>query len=136
MSRIRAQDTSPELTVRSVLHRAGFRFRRHGRDLPGRPDIVLKRYGVCVFVHGCYWHRHPGCWNCTTPTRNRALWMKKFAENVQRDQRNIRKLKRLGWRVAVVWECEVSDGRSMRAVLRLLADARSRAAEEQRLAIR
>ena len=106
MSRIRGKDTGPERIVRSALHRLGFRFRLHGRELPGRPDIVLPKYRTVVFVHGCFWHRHRGCKNCTTPTNNRGFWVKKFEGNAARDKANARALRRCGWRVLVVWECE------------------------------
>ena len=106
MSRIRGKDTAPEKVVRSVLHRLGYRFRLHGKKLPGRPDIVLPKYKTVVFVHGCFWHRHRGCKNCTTPTHRRAWWLKKLEGNVARDKRQRHILRKLGWRVVVVWECE------------------------------
>ena len=106
MSRIRGKDTTPEKAVRSVLHRMGYRFRLHGKKLPGRPDIVLAKHKTVILVHGCFWHRHPGCRNCTTPTNNRRFWMKKLGGNATRDKANRRALTKLGWRVAVVWECE------------------------------
>src|ERR1035437_3283994 len=106
MSRIQGKDTKPEMVVRSLLHRLGYRFRLHGKGLPGRPDIVLPKYRTVVFVHGCSWHRHRGCRNCTTPRNNRRFWMKKFEGNVRRDKLNWRALVELGWRVVVVWECE------------------------------
>jgi DNA mismatch endonuclease (patch repair protein) len=109
MSRIRGRDTQPELVVRSVLHRLGFRFRVHEQGLPGRPDIVLPRHRVVVFVHGCFWHRHRGCRFAYTPKSNGAFWSDKFEHNVARDSRNGRKLRRLGWRVVVVWECQTAD---------------------------
>lgn len=111
MSGIGGRDTSPELIVRSHLHRAGLRFSLHARDLPGRPDLVLPKWNAVVFVHGCFWHRHPGCQFAATPKSNRAFWTTKFEANVARDERNIRELRRLGWRVRVVWECALSPGR-------------------------
>lgn len=107
MSRIRSKDTLPELLVRSVLHRFGLRFRIHEEHLPGEPDIVLKKYRVVVFVHGCYWHRHPGCCKCTTPTTRKEFWEKKFDANVTRDYIAKQQLESLGWSVIVLWECEV-----------------------------
>lgn len=107
MSRIRAKDTKPELTVRSILHRMGFRFRLNRKDLPGTPDIVFPRYRTVLFVHGCYWHRHPRCSNATTPTKNADFWKKKFTENVLRDHRNQTALKEMGWIVGVIWECQI-----------------------------
>lgn len=112
MSGIRGKDTRPELLVRRALHRAGLRFRlASGRTLPGRPDIVLPRHRAAIFVHGCFWHRHPGCAFAYTPKSNRRFWLRKFAENVERDERNLRALRRLGWRTFVVWECSLTDGR-------------------------
>jgi len=107
MSRIRAKDTKPELTVRSILHRMGFRFRLNRKDLPGTPDIVFPRYRTAIFVHGCYWHRHPGCANSTTPKKNADFWKKKFNENISRDVRNQKALKEMGWIVSVIWECQI-----------------------------
>jgi DNA mismatch endonuclease (patch repair protein) len=108
MSRIRGKDTGPEKRLRSLLHRAGFRFRLHQQDLAGRPDIVLPRYSTAIFVHGCYWHRHPGCRHATTPSSNRAFWLEKFAGTVTRDKRNREALEATGWAVAIVWECELN----------------------------
>lgn len=109
MSRIRGRDTKPELVVRSVLHRLGFRFRVHSDALPGRPDIVLSRHCAAVFVHGCFWHRHPGCRYAYTPKSNVSFWKDKFERNIVRDSRNCRELQRLGWRVLIVWECQTVD---------------------------
>jgi len=104
MARIRGTDTKPEVIVRSALHRAGFRFRLYTRTLPGRPDIVLPKHGVVIFVHGCFWHRH-GCSLSSEPSTRRTFWNDKFARNVARDARNARALRTLGWRVLTVWEC-------------------------------
>ena len=106
MSRIRGRDTRPERLVRSLLHRMGYRFRLHRKDLPGRPDIVLPRYRTVILVHGCYWHRHPACRLAYTPKSNREFWEEKFSENVRRDSLQYEELGALGWRVLVVWECE------------------------------
>lgn len=110
MSRIRGRNTKPEMTVRSWLHRNGYRFRIHQPDLPGKPDIVLKKYHLAIFVNGCYWHRHPGCRYAAMPATNREFWMKKFAQNVSRDQACIEKLEASGWNTLVIWECQVCDG--------------------------
>jgi DNA mismatch endonuclease (patch repair protein) len=107
MSRIRGKDTTPELLVRSALHRMGYRFRLHRKDLPGRPDIVLSRYNTVVFVHGCFWHRHPGCSQAYTPKSRLSFWQNKFNQNVERDAAVSAELQRQGWKVVVVWECEV-----------------------------
>jgi DNA mismatch endonuclease (patch repair protein) len=109
MSRIRSRDTGPELLVRSALHRAGYRFRLHSKDLPGRPDIVLPKYHTVVFVHGCFWHRHKGCRFAYTPKSRVAFWNDKFASNIERDRRNSEALRKLGWRVLTVWECQATS---------------------------
>lgn len=125
MSRIRGKDTAPEKLVRSVLHRMGYRFGLHGKGLPGRPDIVLAKYQTVVFVHGCFWHRHAGCKKCKTPTARRARWLAKLEGNVARDRRHARALRKLGWRVVVVWECDTEKknwpARFKRRVAALLA---------------
>lgn len=123
MSRIRGKDTKPEIVVRSLLHRMGFRFRLHRRDLPGSPDIVLPRHGAVVFVHGCFWHRHARCKGATTPKSRVKFWQEKFAGNVERDKHNRRDLRRLGWKVLVVWECELKKPEKLGARLRNFLDA-------------
>jgi len=105
MSGIRGRNTRPEIALRRALHARGFRFRLHRKGLPGRPDVVLPRYRAVVFVHGCFWHRHPGCRFATTPSTRPEFWAEKFAQNVARDARAIEALTGDGWRVAVVWEC-------------------------------
>lgn len=109
MSRIRGQDTRPEKKLRVRLHRNGFRYRVHDSKLPGRPDIVLPKYRSVILVHGCFWHRHPGCQYATTPKSRADFWQEKFAGNVKRDQRNLNLLKKNGWFPIVVWECELKD---------------------------
>ena len=109
MSRIQSRNSKPELVVRSALHKAGYRFRLHRKDLPGKPDIVLPKYKTVIFVHGCYWHRHKGCKNTTTPKTNTEFWLNKFKENTKRDIRNQKALTELGWKVVIVWECEISN---------------------------
>lgn len=105
MAGIRSKDTQPELSVRRFLHRQGFRYRLHSPSLPGRPDLVLPRYRVAIFVHGCFWHRHRGCPYSTTPASNKERWARKFAANVERDRRNLAALEAAGWRVIIIWEC-------------------------------
>ena len=105
MSGIRGKDTQPEMRIRRLLHGRGFRYRLHDRDLPGAPDLVLTRYRVAIFVHGCYWHRHPGCPYATTPTSRVEFWQRKFDQNVARDRNVIDQLLEADWRVIVVWEC-------------------------------
>lgn len=107
MSGIRGKDTKPELVVRSHLHRAGLRFRLHAK-LPGRPDLVLPKYRTVLFVHGCFWHRHKGCRYSTTPTSNAAFWQGKFQANVERDKVAKKALEELGWRVRVIWSCQLN----------------------------
>ena len=106
MSRIRGKNTKPELLVRSLLHSMGYRFRLHRRDLPGNPDIVLPRHGVCIFVHGCFWHLHSKCKDARIPKTRTAWWRKKLEGNATRDKRQAAALRRLGWRVITVWECQ------------------------------
>ena len=107
MAAIRGKDTAPELAVRRILHAMGLRFRLHRKDLPGRPDIVLPKHRTVVFVHGCFWHRHEDCRYTTNPKTRHEFWQSKFAANVERDGRNRTELQQLGWRVIVVWECEL-----------------------------
>ena len=107
MSRIRGRDTKPEKLLRSLLHRAGLRFRKNVASLPSKPDIVLPKHKAVVLVHGCYWHRHPGCKFATTPSTNSSFWAKKFDETVERDRRAEEALSAAGWRVFVAWECEL-----------------------------
>jgi DNA mismatch endonuclease (patch repair protein) len=109
MSRIRDRDTKPELALRSLLHRLGYRFRLHRKELPGRPDIVLPKYRSVIFVHGCFWHRHSGCRYAYTPKSRVEFWQNKFETNQVRDRSKRRELFELGWRVLVVWECETRD---------------------------
>jgi len=109
MSRISAKNTKPELAVRLLLHRMGYRFRLHRKDLPGRPDLVLPKYGTVVFVHGCFWHGHKGCHRANIPKSRRSYWIDKLAKNAERDKRNQRKLRKAGWRVLTVWECRTKD---------------------------
>ena len=109
MSRIRSRDTKPERIVRSMLHRLGFRFRLHSKKLAGHPDLVLSKYRTAVFVHGCFWHRHPSCKFAYSPKSNLRFWKKKFLENVQRDASTASTLRKMGWNVTVIWECEVKN---------------------------
>ena len=121
MSRISGKDTAPELAIRRVLHALGLRYRLHGASLPGRPDLVLRRHEAVVFVHGCFWHRHSGCNVANMPKSNTVFWKTKFDRNVQRDAEVRRALKRRGWRVFVVWECQLSSTEKSEKVGRRLA---------------
>lgn len=105
MSSIRGKNTKPEMIVRKFLHGKGFRYRLHVRSLPGTPDLVLPKYNVAIFVHGCFWHRHEGCRYATVPDENHEKWRLKFEQNVARDRHHLCSLVQAGWRVIVVWEC-------------------------------
>lgn len=107
MAKIKGKNTRPEIAVRSLLHRAGFRFRIHVARLPGKPDIVLPKHRTVVFVHGCFWHRHRGCKASTTPKSHKRFWSDKFTRNVANDRKHLGQLRRLGWKVVVVWECQL-----------------------------
>lgn len=109
MSRIRGKDTKPEMIVRSMVHRMGFRFRLHGKDLPGKPDLILPRHEKIILVHGCYWHMHRCRYGQVVPKTNTEFWQAKRQGNVDRDRRNLRKLRRAGWNVLVIWECWTRD---------------------------
>jgi DNA mismatch endonuclease (patch repair protein) len=109
MAGIRGKNTKPELGLRCALHRLGLRYRLHVAELPGRPDILLPRYRAAIQVHGCFWHRHEHCVFCTSPAANMRFWRSKFDETVRRDKRNLEALRKLGWKVAIVWECSIKD---------------------------
>ena len=115
MQRVRSKDTTPERVVRSLVHRLGYRFRLHRGDLPGKPDLVLPRLQKVIFVHGCFWHRHGCSAGRSTPASNQAYWLAKFERNRLRDATARRKLRRAGWTVLVVWECQTKPAK--RAVL-------------------
>ena len=117
MGRVRQRDTRPEMVVRRILHGAGYRYRLHAADLPGRPDIVFRRPRKVIFVHGCFWHRHSGCKRTTTPKARREFWEAKFSENRKRDASAVSSLQRQGWEVAIVWECETDDADAMKTRL-------------------
>lgn len=130
MSRIRGCDTMPERVVRSFLHKEGFRFRLHAKRLPGTPDIVLPKYRCVVLVHGCFWHRHRGCQYAYTPKSRQVFWLSKFKANKARDLRVLRALRKLGWRVIIVWECETKNLYSLKQrVLPLLKHSSPRLGE-------
>lgn len=109
MSRVRSKDSKPELAVRRLIHGLGYRYRLHRRDLPGTPDLVFAGLKRVIFVHGCFWHQHPGCKNARMPKSRQEFWGTKLGANVTRDERDLRALRKLGWQTMVVWECEVSD---------------------------
>ena len=109
MSGIRGKNTKPELMVRKKLHAAGFRFRLHVKDLPGRPDIVLPKYRTVILVHGCFWHQHANCRLAAKPKSNVEFWASKLSSNIQRDMAATAKLLTLGWQVIIIWECEAAS---------------------------
>src|SRR5258708_21110813 len=109
MASVKSRDTELERSVRTALHASGFRFRLHRKDLPGRPDLVLPRYRLAVFVHGCFWHRHEACANCSMPKSRTRFWSAKFAATVVRDRRNVEALHALGWRTLVIWEFDPEE---------------------------
>ena len=111
MSRVRDRDSLAERTVRSLIHKLGYRFRLHRKDLPGSPDIVLPKFHSVVFVHGCFWHKHEGCKRATLPKTNRTFWRNKLDGNVERDKRVVELLQNKGWRVLLVWECETKKSK-------------------------
>lgn len=118
MARVKGSNTRPEKLVRSVIHRMGFRFRLHRRDLPGCPDIVLSKYRKVIFVHGCFWHGHEGCPRSSRPSSNQSFWEKKLSGNMRRDEQNLQDLERLGWKTLVIWTCETKDLERLNAILR------------------
>ena len=109
MSRIKGKDTKPEILVRSILHRLGYRFRKNVAELPGKPDIVLPKYKTIIFVHGCFWHQHKGCRKCKIPKNKVEFWTAKLVGNVERDKIHFKKLKKIGWHVLIIWECEIKN---------------------------
>lgn len=109
MSRIRSQNTIPEMIVRRTVHRMGFRYRLHAADLPGKPDLVFPKLSSIIEVRGCFWHQHPRCIDSHIPKSHKEYWRPKLVKNMQRDCQNERKLRQLGWRVLVIWECEVRN---------------------------
>ncbi|MEQ6491905.1 very short patch repair endonuclease [Pseudomonas aeruginosa] len=118
MRAVKRAHTAPEIIVRQTLHALGLRFRLQRRDLPGSPDIVLPRFRTAIFVHGCFWHRHPDCRYATTPKTRQEYWLPKFMANVERDARKESQLRELGWRVLIIWECETRDRRELMMRLR------------------
>jgi DNA mismatch endonuclease, patch repair protein len=118
MSAVRSRNTQPEIRVRKIAHRLGYRFRLHTRKLPGKPDIVFPSRKKVIFVHGCFWHQHKGCSRASIPTSNSEFWRTKLARNMVRDAEQIVTIRKSGWRVLVVWECETKNERRLAARLR------------------
>ncbi len=122
MRRIRSRNTEPEMAVRRLLHGLGYRYRLHVKDLPGKPDIVFPSRRCIVMVHGCFWHGHKGCRESRMPLSNREYWVEKLERNYARDREHLRSLRRLGWRVMVVWECQTGSSNKLEPkLLRFLA---------------
>jgi len=109
MSAIRSKNTNPETVVRSLLFALGYRYRLHRKDLPGKPDIVLKKHNTVIFVHGCFWHHHRNCKRANWPKSNQEYWIPKIQRNVKRDRSHNSKLKKQGWKVLVIWECQIKN---------------------------
>lgn len=123
MAKVKGRDTAPELLVRSLLHRMGYRFRLYRKDLPGNPDIVLPKHRKAIFVHGCFWHGHKGCKRASRPSTRIEFWNKKIDGNIQRDIRVRKKLEASGWKVLVVWECKTKKPNQLiRMLERFLID--------------
>lgn len=118
MAQVKSKNTTPEMLVRRAAHAMGLRYRLHRDDLPGRPDLVFPKRKTAVFVNGCFWHSHPGCSRARVPLSNRVYWTRKLDRNVQRDSDNTRLLRKAGWRVIVIWECETKDGQKLAGILR------------------
>lgn len=117
MGRVRGADTKPEWKVRSAVHAMGYRHRLHRADLPGKPDLVLPRHRKAIFVHGCFWHGHEGCPRSKRPTSNRDFWDRKLDRNMDRDRRFVDELRRMGWDVLIVWECETRKPEMLQRIL-------------------
>lgn len=118
MSRIKGRDTNPERIVRSIIHRMGYRFRLHAKELPGKPDIVLPKHKKLVFVNGCFWHGHKGCKRAKIPATNTTFWLKKINSNIARDKKKLKELKKLGWKPLVVWQCQLRDKQELTMSIR------------------
>lgn len=118
MAQVKGRDTKPERVVRRILHAMGYRFRLHKRDLPGRPDIVLPRHRKVIFIHGCFWHGHPGCRRAARPNTDVEFWNRKLDANAKRDAEAQRGLELRGWQVLVIWQCQIRDEASLETQLR------------------
>jgi len=117
MRRIKGRDTGPEMRVRRLIHRMGYRYRLHSKQLPGTPDIVFPSRRKVIMIHGCFWHQHPGCRLARTPKARPEYWLPKLARNQARDQRNLDDLRALGWDALVIWECQTKNEESLRKVV-------------------
>jgi DNA mismatch endonuclease (patch repair protein) len=122
MARIRGRDTGPEMVVRRLAHGLGYRYRLHGAKLPGKPDLVFPSRRKVIFVHGCFWHRHPGCRRATTPTSNREFWQSKLQRNVERDAAQVAALEARGWSTLTIWQCETRESTLLEWMIRSFLD--------------
>ena len=120
MANIRSSNTRPEIVVRKYLHRIGYRFRLNVKVENVKPDLVMPKWNICIFVHGCFWHRHADCRLASVPKTNTAFWLEKFEQNVSRDLRNITHLEQAGWNVGVVWECKTRSGKGLERISSLI----------------
>ncbi|WP_124427360.1 very short patch repair endonuclease [Pseudomonas orientalis] len=127
MSRIKGKNTKPEMTVRTLCHELGLRYRLHRKDLPGTPDLVFPKHRLCLFVHGCFWHRHPGCKYAYTPKSRLDFWLPKLAKNVERDTEAQRALEASGWRVSIIWECQTKNRDALRTEIQKMISTNSSA---------
>ena len=126
MSRIRSVNTSPETRLRTQLYRLGLRYRNNVRELPGTPDIVIRKYKYAVQVRGCFWHAHTDCGRAHRPTTNQSYWLPKLARNVARDKKNDAALRAMGWKLKIVWECEIASSASVEKIAKIIANDISR----------
>ncbi|AZG87692.1 DNA mismatch endonuclease Vsr [Pseudomonas syringae pv. pisi str. PP1] len=132
MGNIKAKNTRPEIIVRKYLHKNGYRFRIHRRDLPGNPDIVLPKLRTCIFVHGCFWHRHKGCRYASTPQSRADFWSEKFEKTMIRDEKARLALQALSWNVLIIWECELrAGGKGLEMLLHKLQTTKGSSAKPQ-----
>jgi len=126
MSQVKSRDTTPEIAVRKAAFALGLRFRLHSPNLPGKPDLIFPRWKKAIFVHGCFWHRHPGCRKTTTPKSNESFWHEKFLRNTERDERVLQELERLGWDTLVIWQCETKSTAELDGLLKDFFELSSR----------
>lgn len=119
MSHIKSKNTKPEIYIGTLIHKMGFRFKKHVKSLPGNPDIVLSKYRKVIFVNGCFWHGHKNCIKSTLPTSNKNFWGKKLNMNILRDKKNIRLLKKQNWQTMVIWQCQLKNRNNMRLIDKL-----------------
>lgn len=132
MSRIHSTDTTIEVMVRKYLFSEGFRFRKNNKRLPGTPDIVLPKYHTVVFIHGCFWHRHPDCKIATTPKTNTGYWNAKFMHNISNDTKNQDLLENLGWKVIILWQCDI-EKKFDQTMIALISEIKSNIKENEEL---